>query len=226
MDKKRKEQIISDAYDKYADRIESLDFIKDKHNYHGPKASDGLSIFRPHNITKAVDEVFHVCDVDYIDDDYRTAITSWKYELPSNVLFGFKYQGDEHIGYVLEQFVETEPLILKSGRLSKNKTEQKKYATIASYNFYSGNVEVNVLDDSYIKSMTPLVRANTPEDFLNDYNEYCSILEVNHRDEVITITRGEWEDMLSEVRKLKERIDEMDRDLRDNYTRRHNSLED
>ena len=226
MDKKRKEQIISDAYDKYADRIESLDFIKDKHNSHGSKAYDGLSIFRPHNITKAVDEVFHVCDIDYIDDDYRTAITSWKYELPTDVLFGFKYQGDEHIGYVLEQFEETEPLILKSGRLSKNKTEQKKYATIASYNFYSGNVEVNVLDESYIKSMTPLVRANTPEDFLNDYNEYCSILEVNRRDEVITITRGEWEDMLSEIRKLKERIDEMDRDLRDNYTRRHNSRED
>ena len=226
MDKKRKELIISDAYDRYADRIESLDFIKDRHNYHGPKGSDNLSIFRPHNITKVVDEIFHICNVDYIDDDYRKVIDSWKDELPSDVLFSFKWQGDENVGYVLEKFEETEPVVLPSGRLSKDKTTQKNYAIVASYDFFSGNVEVRLLDDSYINALTPLVRANKPEDFLTDYQDYSNVLDTNNRNEVITITRGEWDDMLSEISKLKERIDSLEKDLRDNYTPIYNSLEE
>ena len=222
MDDQKKQQIISEAKEKYVEKINSLKFIKESNNRYGLLGEDGLSIFRPHNITKIVDEVFHVCDVDYLDDDYREKLNSYRNEMRSDVLFGFKYRANEHVGYVLCTFSCIEPVILKSGRLSKTKTEEKDYAVVAGYNFYTGNIDVIILEGSERFILTPLVKADTPEQFYTDYKEYCNILEVKHRDEKMTITAGMWEDMQKQIRELSNRIDELERDLSENYSRRYN----
>ena len=226
MDDKEKYQIISEAREKYAEKINSLKFIEEKDSIYGPLGEDGLSIFRPHNITKIVDEIFHVCDVDYLDDDYREKLNSYKNAMSSDVLFGFKYRADEHVGYVLCTFSCMEPVILKSGRPSKIKTEEKDYTVVAAYNFYTNNIDVILLEGSERLLLTPLVMADTPEQFYKDYKEYCDILETRHRDEKMTITNGMWEDMQEQIRKLTNRIDELERDLSENYSRKYNSLED
>ena len=226
MDEQKRNQIISEAREKYAEKINSLKFIEEKDDMYGPLGDDKLSIFRPHNITKIVDEVFHVCDVDYIDDDYRDKLNSYKNEMRSDVLFGFKYHGDEHVGYVLCTFSCMEPVILKSGRPSKIKTEEKDYAVVAGYNFYTNNIDVIFLEGSDRFRLTPLVKAETPEEFYKDYEEYCDILETRHREEKMTITVGMWEDMQEQIRKLSSRIDELEHDLSENYSRRYNSIEE
>lgn len=226
MDDKEKYQIISEAREKYAEKINSLKFIEEKDSIYGPLGEDGLSIFRPHNITKIVDEIFHVCDVDYLDDDYREKLNSYRNAMRSDVLFGFKYRADEHIGYVLYTFSCMEPVILKSGRPSKTKTEEKDYAVVAAYNFYTNNIDVILLEGSERSILTPLVKADTPAQFYKDYKDYCDILEIKRRNEKMTITTGMWEDMQEQIRKLSNRIDELERDLTENYSRRYNSLED
>lgn len=226
MDDQKIYQIISEAREKYTEKINSLQFIKERDSKYGLTGEDGLSIFRPHNITKIVDEVFHVCDVDYLDDDYREKLNSYKNAMRSDVLFGFNYHGDEYVGYVLRTFSCIEPVILKSGRPSKTKTEEKDYTVVAAYNFYTNNIDVILLEGSERFLLTPLVKADTPEQFYKDYKEYCDILEIRHREEKITITAGMWEDMQEQIRKLSNRIDELERDLSENYSRRYNSLEE
>lgn len=226
MNDEKKYQIISEVKEKYAEKINSLKFIKEKDNMYGPLGEDKLSIFRPHNITKIVDEVFHFCDVDYLNDDYREKLNSYKNAMRSDILFGFKYCANEYVGYVLCTFTCTEPVILKSGRPSKNKTEEKYYTVVTAYNFYTNNIDVILLEDSDRLLLTPLVKADTPEQFYKDYKIYCDILETRRRDEKMTITVGMWEDMQEQIRKLSNRIDELKIDLSENYSRRYNSLED
>ena len=226
MDDQKKYQIISEAMEKYAEKINSLKFIKEKDDMYGPLGDDKLSIFRPHNITKIVDEVFHVCDVDYLDDDYREKLNSYKNAMRSDVMFGFKYHGDEHVGYVLRTFSCMEPVILKSGRPSKTKTEEKDYAVVAAYNFYTNNIDVILLEGSERSILTPLVKTDTPEQFYKDYKDYCDILEIRHRDEKMIITTGMWEDMQKQIRELSNRIDELEQDLSENYSRIYNSMEE
>ena len=225
METQLKNKIISEAYIEFADKINSLNYIKENDNSFGPTGDDGLSIFRPHNISKAVDEIFHIVDVDYIDDNYREKLKSYEYALSPDVLFGFKYRADEHIGYVLKTFSCIEPVMLMSGRPSKSKTEEKNYAVIASYNFYSGNIDVNVIESRTVTLMA-LAKTDSPEQFYKDYQEYCDILEVKRRDKKMIITTGMWEDMQNQIRKLSERIDELKNNLSENYERRYNSMEE
>ena len=226
MDEKVKSQLISEAYDKYAEIIESLKFIEENDNMFGPKGSDGLSIFYPHNITKVVDSVFHRCAPNYKDDSYRETIQTYKEYLMSDVLFGFKYRGDEYVGYILKDFYQEEPLILKSGRPSKNKTEMKQCLLLAGYNFYTGNIDVILMEGSTIDCLVPLVAARTPEEFYNDYLKYSKELENTRRNQPMTITVGMWEDIQEQIKKLHARIDEREEYVRNNYERRYNSEEE
>ena len=50
MDAQRKQQLISEAEEKFAEKIRSLEFIKKNDNEWGPKGEDGLSVFRTKNM--------------------------------------------------------------------------------------------------------------------------------------------------------------------------------
>lgn len=226
MDAQEKSKIISEAYDNYAEIIESLKFIEHNDNSYGPLGSDGLSIFRPHNITKIVDDIFHHDWSNSELDEYRHIMDICKEELMTDVLFGFKWCGDEHVGYILKTFKRAEQLILSSGRPSKNKTYAETYVLVAAYNFYSGNIDVILMRGSEINCLTPLVIVKTPEEFYNDYLKYSKQLEDERRSQPMIITVGMWEDVLAQIKKLYDKIEAHEEDVRNNYERRYNSEEE
>lgn len=223
MDAQRKQQLISEAEEKFAEKIRSLEFIKKNDNEWGPKGEDGLSVFRTKNMLAIKDRYFRPIDAampigERIKQNARQKL--------SNVLWGFKYKADEHIGYILDVIRETEPVMLKSGKPSKNKTEEKCYDVVASYNFYSSNIEVNVLDAYYVNDFENLAYAETPEQFFNEYKRLEKEAEEKRRSQKMTITVGQWEDMLAKIDKVNNRLNELEHDLSENYERRYNSQEE
>jgi len=140
------------------------------------------------------------------------------------MLYSFKYKANEHAGYVLETITEQEPLVLPSGRLSKNKKEDKKYYVVASYNFYTGNIEVNVLDASV--SMTPLMKFKCPEDYYILYKRTIEAAERERRNKPMLITVGMWEYLQKEIKRLENMIKENANDVSENYERRYRSEEE
>ena len=222
MDAQKKFLLISEAREKFTEKIRSLEFIKKNDNY-GLKGKDGLSIFRPHNMLTVKDKYFRPREAMMTVQERIDSNASRK---PENILWGFKYKADQHIGYILENVRVTEPVILKSGKPSKNKTVEKFYMIVASYNFYTNNVELNVLDDSYKNSMESLAYAETPEKFLETYKQYAKEFEEVRRSQKMTVTVGIWEDMLAKIEKINNRINELEHDLSENYTRRYNSQEE
>lgn len=222
MDAQKKCLLISEAREKFAEKIRSLEFIKKNDNC-GLKSKDGLSIFRPHNMLTVKDKYFRPREAMMTVQERIDSNASRK---PENILWGFKYKADQHIGYILENVRVTEPMILKSGKPSKNKTVEKFYIVVASYNFSTNNVELNILDDSYKNSMESLAYAETPEKFIETYKQYAKEFEKERRAQKMTVTVGIWEDMLNEIKKLSNRIDALENNLSENYTKRYNSQEE
>jgi hypothetical protein len=230
MDAKRKSMLIDEAEQKYAELIKELEFIKESDSeFFDTKGLDKLCMFREKNVMWARENVFSPYDSTmslYPEADGK---------IHSYMLYSFKYRADEHVGYVLETITEQEPLVLPSGRLSKNKTEDKKYYVVASYNFYSGNIEVNVLDASV--SMTPLMRFKVydpekgkrflnPEAYYEHYKASVKRNEERRREKTMTITVGMWEDMQKEIKRLENMINEHAKDVSENYERRYRSEEE
>lgn len=214
MNESEKSQIIRDAYEneKYADKMKSLKYIEKNDSEFGPVGADGLSLFRPHNLKPIAEQMnsgkeFHIAKEE-------------------DILFGFKWRGDQHIGYILEQFSREEPVILKSGQTSKNKTSIQIYYVVASYNFYTGNIDVNILTDSDRDSMERIAEIPNTETFYYDYLLFAADEDRQRRSQQMTITVGLWEDMQKQIQKLESRLDDLEKDLSENYSRRHNSLED
>ena len=224
MDAQEKSQIINAAYEneKYAEQMKSLEYIKENDNEFGPVADDGLSLFRPHNLKPIADEMNRSKTANLSIADRIKMNRNRKQE---NCLYGFKWRADQHIGYILEQFIRNEPVILKSGKTSKNKTFLQNYAVVASYNFYTGNIEVNILSGSEIDSMEFIGEIPNSEGFYYEYLLFESDKDQQRRSQQMTITVGLWEDMQKQIQKLETRIGELEQDLRDNYSRIPNSLE-
>jgi len=233
MDAKRKSMLIDEAKQKYAELIKELDFIKKSDSeFFDTKGPDKLSLFRPENIKWAVKNVFSPAD----GFSYYPLYDLYAHDVMKlDMLYAFKHCADQHVGFILEIVTEEEPLVLPSGRLSKNKTEEKKYYVTASYNFYTGNIEVNVLDSSV--SMTPLMKFKVynPEGgvrFLNPkayYEHYKNTLkqnEENRRSKQMVITVGMWEDLQKEIKRLENMIQENANDVSENYERRYRSEEE
>lgn len=222
MDRQEKWNIINEAYEKYAEKIKSLEYISDNDSiYSSTRCKDGLSIFYPH----------HIKEIDAEMSSGKTLTLTQRIKLnnerkSADFLYGFKWRGDEHVGYILDRFIRNEPVLLKSGKTSKKKTYLESYAVVASYNFYSGNVEVNILTGSEIDSMEYLTEAKTPEDFYEAYKRFFEEAERLRRQQEMHITVGLWEDMQEQIRQLSERINELSNDLSDNYTRKYNSEEE
>ena len=233
MDAKRKSMLIDEAKQKDAELIKELDFIKKSDSeFFDTKGPDKLSLFRPENIKWAVKNVFSPAD----GFSYYPLYDLYAHDVMKlDMLYAFKHCADQHVGFILEIVTEEEPLVLPSGRLSKNKTEEKKYYVTASYNFYTGNIEVNVLDSSV--SMTPLMKFKVynPEGgvrFLNPkayYEHYKNTLkqnEENRRSKQMVITVGMWEDLQKEIKRLENMIQENANDVSENYERRYRSEEE
>ena len=214
MNDKEKSQFIRDAYEneKYADKMKSLEYIEENDTEFGPVGADGLSLFRPHNLKLIADEMNRSkeCHISKEED----------------CLFGFKWRGDQHIGYILEQFTREEPVILKSGKASKNKTFMQNYFLVASYNFYTGNIDVNILTGSDRDSIEKVAEIPSTESFYYDYLLFAADQDLQRRSQPMTISVGLWEDMQKQIQKLESRLDDLEKDLSENYSRRHNSLED
>ena len=222
--------LIDEAKQKYAELIKELDFIKKSDSeFFDTKGLDKLCMFREKNVMWARENVFSPYDFTmslYPEADGK---------IHSYMLYSFKYRADEHVGYVLETITEQEPLVLPSGRPSKNKTENKNYYVVASYNFYSGNIEVNVLDASV--QMTQLMRFKVydpvegerflnPEAYYEHYKKTLKRNEERRRSKQMTITVGMWEDMQAEIKRLEQMIKENANDVSENYTRRYRSEEE
>jgi hypothetical protein len=225
--------LIDEAKQKYAESIKELEFIKKSDSeFFDTKGPDKLSLFRPENIKWAVKNVFSPAD----GFSYYPLYDLYAHDVMKlDMLYAFKHCADQHVGFILEIVTEEEPLVLPSGRLSKNKTEEKKYYVTASYNFYTGNIEVNVLDSSV--SMTPLMKFKVynPEGgvrFLNPkayYEHYKNTLkqnEENRRSKQMVITVGMWEDLQKEIKRLENMIQENANDVSENYERRYRSEEE
>ena len=219
MDAQRKSMLISEAKEKYAELIKELDFIKKSDSeFFDIKGPDKLCMFREKNVMWARENVFSPYDFTmslYPEADGK---------IHSYMLYSFKYRADEHVGYVLETITEQEPLVLPSGRLSKNKKKDKKYYVVASYNFYTGNIEVNVLDASV--SMTPLMKFRRPEDYYILYKRTIEAAERERRNKPMLITVGMWEDLQKEIKRLENMIQENANDVSENYERRYRSEEE
>ena len=219
MDAKRKSMLIDEAKQKYAELIKELEFIKKSDSeYFDVKGPDKLCMFREKNVMWARENVFSPYDFTmslYPEADGK---------IHSYMLYSFKYKADEHVGYVLETITEQEPLVLPSGRLSKNKTEDKKYYVVASYNFYTDNIEVNVLEASV--SMTPLMKFRCPEDYYILYKRTIEAAERERRNKPLLITVGMWEDLQKEIKRLENMIQENANDVSENYERRYRSEEE
>ena len=232
MDAKRKSMLIDEAKKKYAELIKELEFIKKSDSeYFDVKGPDKLCMFRPENVQWAKDNVFSIT----IEDNYYPLYMKCEGLIVHNMLYAFKHCADQHVGYILDVFTEEEPVILSSGRPSKNKTEEKKYYIVASYNFYTGNIEVNVLDASI--QMTPLMRFKVydpvegerflnPEAYYEHYNETVKRNEERRRSKQMVITVGMWEDLQKEIKRLENMIQENANDVSENYTRRYRSEEE
>lgn len=217
-----------EMYEKFEAKKKDLEFIQESDfgnfDIMGP---DNRSIFRPENIEWAKKNVFTI-------DEYNLLMLC---ELPvgpvpEDVLYSFKLNGDCHVGYLLAVKTRMEPVILKSGRPSKTKTEEKNYYVMASYNFYNDNIEMNVLSDYRI---TPLIHfniqktkniINTPEDYYEYYKQALKNNEEKRRSNPMMVTVGMWEDVQAELKRLNEKIEELENDLSENYTRRYNSEEE
>lgn len=233
MDASRKSMIINDAKQKYAELIKELDFIKESdREFFDTKGPNKLCMFRPENVQWAKENVFSPND----DSNRITLYDLYvKEPITLDMLYSFSYYADQHVGYILDIITEEEPLVLPSGRLSKNKTEEKKYYVTASYNFYTGNIEVNVIDASV--QMTPLMRfkiinIHEGEVFLNPeayYEHYKATVKQNEerrRSQPLTITVGMWEDLQDAIKRLENMINENAEDVSENYERRYRSEEE
>ena len=233
MDANKKSMLIDEAKQKYAELIKELEFIKKSDSeYFDVKGPDKLCMFRPENVQWAKDNVFFPADNFSFYPLYNLYD---KEPVVLDMLYSFKHCADQHVGFILEIVTEEEHLVLPSGRMSKNKTEEKKYYVTASYNFYSGNIDVNVLDSSV--SMTPLMKFKVynPEGgvrFLNPkayYEHYKNTLkqnEENRRSKQMVITVGMWEDLQKEIKRLEQMIKEKADDVSENYPRRYRSEEE
>ena len=233
MDVSRKSMIINDAKQKYAELIKELDFIKESdREFFDTKGPNKLCMFRPENVQWAKENVFSP-NV----DSNRIILYDIYVKEPTtlDMLYSFSYYADQHVGYILDIITEEEPFVLPSGRLSKNKTEEKKYYVTASYNFYTGNIEVNVIDASV--RMNPLmifknIYVTNGEKFLNPeayYKHYKSTVKQNEerrRSQPLTITVGMWEDLQNALKRLENMINENAEDVSENYERRYRSEEE
>ena len=233
MDDKRKSMLISEAEQKYAEKIKELEFIKKSDSeFFDTKGPDKLSLFRPENIKWAVKNVFSPAD----GFSYYPLYDLYAHDVMKfDMLYAFKHCADQHVGFILDIITEEEPVILSSGRPSKNKTNFKKYYIVASYNFYTGNIEVNVLDANI--QMTPLMRFKVydpvegerflnPEAYYEHYKETIKRNEERRRSKQMVITVGMWEDMRAEIKRLEQMIKENANDVSENYTRRYRSEEE
>ena len=222
--------IINDANQKYADLIKELDFIKKSDSeFFDTKGPNKLCMFRPENVQWAKENVFSPND----DSNRITLYDLYvKEPITLDMLYSFSYYADQHVGYILDIITEEEPLVLPSGRLSKNKIEEKKYYVTASYNC---NIEVNVIDASV--QMTPLMRfkiinIHEGEVFLNPeayYEHYKATVKQNEerrRSQPLTITVGMWEDLQDAIKRLENMINENAEDVSENYARRYCSKEE
>ena len=230
MDASRKSMIINDANQKYADLIKELDFIKKSDSeFFDTKGPNKLCMFRPENVQWAKENVFSPNDDSNLITLYDLYV---KEPITLDMLYSFSYYADQHVGYILDIITEEEPLVLPSGRLSKNKTEEKKYYVTASYNC---NIEVNVIDASV--QMTPLMRfkiinIHEGEVFLNPeayYEHYKATVKQNEerrRSQPLTITVGMWEDLQDAIKRLENMINENAEDVSENYARRYRSEEE
>lgn len=220
--------IDSEMNEKFTAKKKDLEFIRETNNeYFKHKGPDKRSIFCPESIEWAKDNVFSM------DEDNLLII----YELPvgpvpEDVLYSFEFNGDCHVGYLLAVKTRMEPVILKSGRPSKTKTEERSYYVMASYNFYNDNIEINVLSDYRI---TPLIHFNiwetaesisTPEEYYEYYKQALKNNEEKRLSNPMMITVGMWEDVQAELKRLNEKIEELENELSENYTRRYNSEEE
>lgn len=233
MDAKRKSMLIDEAEQKYAEKIKELEFIKKSDSeFFDTKGPDKLCMFRPENVQWAKDNVFFPAD----NSSYYLLYNLYDKEpVVLDMLYAFKHCADQHVGFILDIITEEEPVMLKSGRPSKNKTNFKKYYVVASYNFYTGNIEMNVLDSSV--SMSPLMRYRiidpingerflNPEAYYEHYKASVKRNEENRRSKQMTITVGMWEDMQAEIKRLENMIRENANDVSENYTRRYRSEEE
>jgi hypothetical protein len=225
MNSEEKSRIIKDAYEngKYADKIKSLEYIKQNNTEFSLKGPDGLPVFRPHNLKSFEYEMSHSRTSGLPVTERIRMNRNRKRE---DCIYGFNWRADQHIGYILEQFIRREPVILKSGKTSKTKTFLQNYAVVASYNFYTGNIEVNILTGSDIDSLEYIGEIPDSEKFYQDYLVFKETENNKRRSQPVTITVGTWEDLQQQIRKLESRIGELERDIRENYSRIHNSLED
>lgn len=232
MDANKKSMLIDEAKQKYAELIKELEFIKKSDSeYFDVKGPDKLCMFRPENVQWAKENIFFPAD----NSSFYPLYNLYDKEPVVNMLYAFKHCADQHVGYILEVITEQEPVVLKSGRPSKNKTEEKKYYIVVSYNFYTGNIEMNVLDDSV--SMTPLMRFKiidpiegerflNPEAYYEHYKANVKQNEENRRTKQMVITVGMWEDMQAEIKRLENMIKENADDVSENYARRYRSEEE
>ena len=222
--------IDSEMNEKFTAKKKDLEFIQESDfgnfDIMGP---DNRSIFRPENIEWAKQNVFAIGDGDNRMMLYELPVGP----VPEDVLYSFEFNGDCHVGYLLIVKTRMEPVILKSGHPSKNKTEEKSYYVMASCNFYNDNIEVNVIDD--FSRLTPLIRFNvpnslfgfsTPRDYYNHYKKTIADNEERRRMRPMMVTVGMWEDVQAELKRLNEKIEELENELSENYTRRYNSEEE
>lgn len=69
-------------------------------------------------------------------------------------------------------------------------------------------------------------RGGKPSEWLKTAHEIAVQQETERRSQIMQVTVGMWEDLLGQIKSLENKIEENEKDLRDNYRRIHNSLED